>query len=550
MSLFKQRYTATDGTSKESQNWYFGFTDHNEIRRRMPGFRDKSLTQELEHRVRRLVELRANGHPLPLEMSRWIETMPKSTRERLAKWDLLDLRSVAHSKPLTEHLKDFHASLLHKGTTSDHADLVRARVKNILDGCKFKFYSDISASRVQRHLADKRNGAENISAQTSNFYLQSFKQFCRWMVRDRRATESPVEHLRGVNVKTDRRHDRRALTADELTDLLKTTASGPVRHRMDGRSRAMLYRVAMETGLRRNELRSLRPASVEFDTETPCVVVEPKNAKNRKPTVQAIRPELATELQRWIQDAQIASESPLWPNLTRNTAEMLKKDLKACKIPYVDDAGLFADFHSLRHSYISLITRGGVHPKIAQRLARHSTAELTLARYSHTLLTDESQALEVLPALPSVFHDGDNRREALQATGTDNPTPKNLQQNLHRRDAEPCVSVQHPALWRGQEQHPDRHCPDIKKACKTREKPVFAGSLKAEREGFEPSVPKKGTPVFETGPFGHSGTSPNACPSPALFCVRLTARLADFNCRRQVDFRSFCVNGRMSKAEV
>ena len=29
----------------------------------------------------------------------------------------------------------------------------------------------------------------------------------------------------------------------------------------------------------------------------------------------------------------------------------------------------------------------------------------------------------------------------------------------------------------------------------------------AERAGFEPAVPE-GTPVFETGPFVHSGTSP------------------------------------------
>lgn len=30
----------------------------------------------------------------------------------------------------------------------------------------------------------------------------------------------------------------------------------------------------------------------------------------------------------------------------------------------------------------------------------------------------------------------------------------------------------------------------------------------AEREGFEPSVRKKRTTVFETAPFNHSGTSP------------------------------------------
>ena len=30
----------------------------------------------------------------------------------------------------------------------------------------------------------------------------------------------------------------------------------------------------------------------------------------------------------------------------------------------------------------------------------------------------------------------------------------------------------------------------------------------AEEVGFEPTVPRSGTPVFETGPFNHSGTPP------------------------------------------
>ncbi len=181
----------------------------------------------------------------------------------------------------------------------------------------------------------------------------------------------------------------------------------------------MLYRVAMETGLRRNELRSMTPACIDFDGEKPVIVVAPANAKNRKQTIQVIRPELAEELHRWIQEAEIGSEYPLWGNLTQNTAMMLRKDLKPAGIAYVDDAGLYADFHALRHSYISLITQGGVHPKLAQKLARHSDINLTMSRYSHTLLADESEALKVLPKLPSVFDDNDNQRQTLRATGTD-----------------------------------------------------------------------------------------------------------------------------------
>jgi site-specific recombinase XerD len=51
---------------------------------------------------------------------------------------------------------------------------------------------------------------------------------------------------------------------------------------------------------------------------------------------------------------------------------MLKEDLAAANIPYVDSAGRYADFHSLRHSTGSLLVAAGVHPKVIQSIMRHS----------------------------------------------------------------------------------------------------------------------------------------------------------------------------------
>ena len=72
-----------------------------------------------------------------------------------------------------------------------------------------------------------------------------------------------------------------------------------------------------------------------------------------------------------------------------------------------------ADFHSFRHTFISNLARGGVHPKLAQALARHSTITLTMDRYSHTVLGEQSDALAALPDLT-----GPARQEQ-RATGTD-----------------------------------------------------------------------------------------------------------------------------------
>jgi len=83
-------------------------------------------------------------------------------------------------------------------------------------------------------------------------------------------------------------------------------------------------------------------------------------------------------------------------------------------IPYKDAGGRVADFHSLRHTYISNLARAGIHPKTAMDLARHGDINLTLARYSHTVVADRASALAALPTLTEDAH----KPERQKATGT------------------------------------------------------------------------------------------------------------------------------------
>ena len=59
----------------------------------------------------------------------------------------------------------------------------------------------------------------------------------------------------------------------------------------------------------------------------------------------------------------------------------------ASGVPFETPEGR-ADFHALRHSFISNLVRAGVSPKVAQQLARHSTITLTMDRYAHTAIGD------------------------------------------------------------------------------------------------------------------------------------------------------------------
>src|SRR5262249_4518237 len=89
-------------------------------------------------------------------------------------------------------------------------------------------------------------------------------------------------------------------------------------------------------------------------------------------------------------------------------------------IPYVvdgPDGPLYADFHALRHTYLTLGGRAGIDLRTLQELAGHSTPTLT-ARYSHRRLYDLAGAVGKLPSfLPGDSPEGE--AGALRATGTD-----------------------------------------------------------------------------------------------------------------------------------
>jgi integrase len=101
------------------------------------------------------------------------------------------------------------------------------------------------------------------------------------------------------------------------------------------------------------------------------------------------------------------------PERRHKASALFKADLAAAGIPYRDEDGLVADFHALRHTFISNLANGGVHPKVAQALARHSTITITMDRYSHTRHEEETEALAVLPDLTR------SATQAVRATGTE-----------------------------------------------------------------------------------------------------------------------------------
>ncbi len=69
----------------------------------------------------------------------------------------------ARKKPLADHPADFRRTLEAQGNAPRYVETVNSRLTDLLDGCKFVFPPDLSASRVMEWLADlRRSGRKRI----------------------------------------------------------------------------------------------------------------------------------------------------------------------------------------------------------------------------------------------------------------------------------------------------------------------------------------------------------------------------------------------------
>ena len=382
-------------------------------------------------------------------------TTDKATAERIAKKNEADaaLRREGvvdttqerfaneAGRLIAEHVADFRAALLARPNTDKHVELTIARVRFIIEECGATHTKHLTLSVVQQAIKAKRDVGRSL--ETCNSYLRAIKGFTRWTWRDKRTPDDALATLESYNASMDRRHPRREFTSDELVFLLSFVEGYTQRaHNLPGPDRAQVYRVALGTGFRANELRSLVPASFDLCSDPPTVTVNAAYSKRRRNDVQPIRRDLAELLRPWLSGRE--RDAPLFANLPGSPARMLRKDLAAARkqwiaeastdaertqredsdfLVYRDANGLFADFHATRHTYISGIVAGGASVKTAQELARHSDPRLTIGRYSHARLHDLQGALEALPDLRPRKPD----QEALRATGTETGAPDGAQ---------------------------------------------------------------------------------------------------------------------------
>lgn len=371
------------GLSKRGGIWYITWRDSRGLVRRVTtGTADRAVAEHIKRQKE--IELRVERH------------------DPTARW-----RKV----PLSDHAKDYRAQQLASGTTQKQADQVHSRIRRIIAAVKARQVSDLTVATVTKAISQMRQVPQSpkrkpenyplISLRTRNFYVRAIKQLTAWMLRERRITDDPLQQLAmWKRVQTDLRHERRSLRDEEFRQLIAAAeASAETIDGLSGPERSFLYLMARLTGLRKSELGSLTADSFHLDDENPFVILEATYSKHREEDCVLLHSALVPLLRNRLE--KLPEGEPLFPLLSqRKTHKMMQVDLAAAGVPYRATDGRFADFHALRHSFITRAWESAS-ADVVMALARHRSLQMTM-NYTDV---DQSDRVRAIKAMPSPLED-------------------------------------------------------------------------------------------------------------------------------------------------
>ena len=330
---------------------------------------------------------------------------------------LVDPFKAHKARPLAEHVGDWIAELRQLGRDNQYVAPCKARMERLAKECGWGKLADINADSFCKwretamstvgHAAKPGSNVVPMGPRTQNHYYETLRTFCRWCVKRERMPLNPAAVIEKVDETQDVRRARRALGEDDLAKLLGVV---PELHQL-------AYRIILATGLRRDELHQLLWGDVRLDAPMPFIQLRADTTKAKRADVLPIRADLADLLRKARGEAGDNERVCRVPSIATH-----RRYLAAAGIAWEDEQGRRADFHALRHTYGTLLSKAGVAPRVAMALMRHTDIKLTMNCYTDPRIFDLAGAVEKLPAMGAV-------PQAAQATGTDGATGAAESQN-------------------------------------------------------------------------------------------------------------------------
>lgn len=294
----------------------------------------------------------------------------------------------AAARPTLDHLAEYIAGLRDVGRSRDYVRKPEHRIALLVEQCGWRHLRDVSAESFEAW----RRGQHGLSAKTVNEYLAGARSFMEWLRRRGRIVGNPLAHVSRVRKAAS--HERRPLAAEELRRLLDV--SGP---------RRAVYLVAAKTGLRFNELRRLRWSDVHLDgckalDGRAAIVLRAETTKAKRPDVLPLSQDVVAEL-RSIRPEVMGADARVFAN-GMPSHHTWADDLSRAGIvarQTIDGTEVRVCFHSLRHTFATMLDAAGVTGRMKMALTRHTDPRLSEGVYTHVRSLALAEAVDRLPAL-------------------------------------------------------------------------------------------------------------------------------------------------------
>lgn len=311
-------------------------------------------------------------HDVPLHTDK--KHVAEAALQKLVREEEDQLAGLAAPKPLRDaaktpiaaHLANYVADLTAMQRSRKHLAYTRNRIGRLCDECGWQRLSDITSDGFNRWRSQQTLGPK-----TCNEYLGHISAFLTWLQKNGHLAHHPLKTVSKAETKGKERYVRRALLDAERDQLMQT-----------GGWRGLVYFLAAFTGLRKGEIRSLLWVDMHLDGARPFIAVRAATTKNSKTAQQPLVPALASALQALRSQERATTGKVFRRGVPK--AKTFLQDLAACKIPHLDELGRRVDFHSLRHTFNTMLQRAGVPPRVIMELMRHSDLRLSSTTYTDT----------------------------------------------------------------------------------------------------------------------------------------------------------------------
>jgi integrase len=362
-SIIKRTYAVKleDGSTvrKKCEHWTIQYRDAAGKIKRVAGYKDKGATKQLAAKIE-------------LAHARGEQFMVDPHRESKA-------------TPIAEHIKEYLADRIASGCDDKYVSNAEHRLTKLFNACGWDTLADVEPNSFMRW-RDKQKTADKtargglgigLSAKTLNEYLDTARAFMNWCAASKRIAGVPIGSrivslaLAGiVKAEGEKRRNRRALTDEQVATLLAVAGD-----------RALVYRMGLATGLRRQEIDDLQWGDLRLAAIRPYAQLRAEATKARRGDRLELQQSLAEALRK-MKPADVKDSARVFPEGVPSIGQW-RADLAAAKIPYKDEMKRQADFHGgTRKTLCNRLHRAGVPLAAAMRRMRHTDARLTMVDYA------------------------------------------------------------------------------------------------------------------------------------------------------------------------